>query len=101
MIRAKRNIKYRLSNFARITGKYQKESIVVIDTGLLTKQNKKKNYQFVSIDITLYNKVYIYDRENIKTMMNPLVKDIIQNDINNPDVFNFILKVRGMEQYGE
>lgn len=98
--RAKRNIRYRLQNFARKTGRYHLQNIVILDTGVLSRY-KKKNYQFLNIDLTLYNKVCIYDRAEIKAYIQPLLKDIIQNDLQDTNVFNFILKARGSGQYGE
>lgn len=101
LLKTRRNIKYRMANFAKRTGKYQQENIVIIETGTVNRQKKQRNYQFVNIDLTLYNKSNIYDKANVKASISPLIRDIIQNDLIDTDVFNFILKQRGTIQYGE
>lgn len=87
----KRKIKSILTNFAILTGKYQKENIVIIDTGKL--ELSKNPYQFMSLDVVLYNKNNIYDKQEIKTRIISLIQNII-NEIGNDEKFHFIKKVR-------
>lgn len=90
----KRQIKQTITNFARYTGKYQVENIVIVDTGKLKNKPNSSAWQFMTIDITLYNKKDYYDRDITKRYMLPLVNDIIENCLNNEQVFNFIKKSR-------
>jgi hypothetical protein len=89
--KTKRNIKARLTNIANKTGIYQKESIVVISTGDITNDRKIKNYQYINIDITLFNKPgNIYDRNYTKAFAHSLTQEIIINDLIDDQVFNFL-----------
>jgi hypothetical protein len=94
----RRNIKTRIMDFSNKTGKYQKENIVIIDTGKQTKKHKIRNYQFFNLDIVLYNKSWEYDKIEIKSNIWPLMKDIIEIDLDT-DEFDFIKKIRGMQQF--
>jgi hypothetical protein len=97
--KAIRNIKIRISAIAKTTGLYHQQSIVVIDTSVLERGHKKKCYQFVNVDLTLFNRINIYDKKKVIQTIRPLIEDIIKNDINDDDVFNFIKKEKGSKQY--
>jgi hypothetical protein len=99
--KATSKIKNRITNFAKSNEMYHCQSIAIIETTDVDKGKKKKNYQWVSINLTLYNKINIYDQSMVKHSCCPLIEDIIDNDINDDDVFNFIKKEKGIQQYGE
>jgi len=96
--RIKKNIKNHLTEFGKTTGKYKKENLVIIDTGKQTKMNKIRNYQFLNIDIVLFNQSVEYDKAEVRYYIIPVVKTIIENDLN-VEEFSFIEKLRGSEQF--
>jgi len=98
--RAIKNIKYRLSNMARRTGKYHLSNIVIIDTGDINYSRKARNYQYLNIYVTLFNKTDIYDKMKIRATFQPIIQEIIENDLQDERVFEFLGgKVRATGQY--
>lgn len=91
-------IKKRIREFASQTKKYKEESIVIVQSADSYAVNERRNYQYINVDITIFNKFYDFDIQNVKKSMMPVLKDIVDIDLVT-DVFNIIKKVKGMHQY--
>lgn len=89
IIRTKRKIQDRIRKLSRATEMYQKESIVDIKTGQKSTGTKIKNYQYMLIQIVLFNKIIGYDKNLIKHIIQPFIHDLINEDINDDRVFNW------------
>lgn len=89
IIRAKRRIQNRIRQLANETLLFQKESIVDIKTGQKPVGTKIKKYQFMLIQLVLFNKIITYDKQLTKTVIQPFIRDLIDMDINDERVFNW------------
>jgi hypothetical protein len=94
----KRHIKDVIREISRKIKTIQPESIVTIDTGNLNHLKSNKNYQFIKIDICIYNKPnIIFDKYYVMKIITDLLQltsDYIDQN------FKFIKeKVRGTGQY--
>jgi len=98
--KSQRQIKIRIENLARKTNRYQRKSIAIIDTGEVVKEKRVKKYQFYTINVCIYNKSSIYNRKNVIEDIQPLIQQIIDNDIEDRDILEFLSpSVRRSGQY--
>lgn len=96
--RIRKVIKTRLEEFIKKTERYRKETILIIETGKRTKTNKIRNYQYIKIDIVLFNIFQDYNKTETKYIITPLILEIIEKDLNVQE-FSFIKKTHGMDQF--
>jgi hypothetical protein len=88
---SRKKIVNRLLELGKQTKKYyDKECIVIIDTTTNKEGTIKKKYQYLCIDITIYNIDQNYDKKAIKKMLYPVLQNIVDLDLTDKNVFNFI-----------
>lgn len=88
--RAKRNIQKRIDKLRLKTRMYESDSIVDFQTAI--EKYKKKDVQFLKIDIVLFNKTQEYNKRDVVATIQPFLKEIINNDLVDDNVFNFVDK---------